>query len=210
MRNYRRVIETWWDEYKEYFYVSRPESRTLDYGDLSVQHKFRQDHWNGLNTFENQASITGLFFDFFSPKKPSLFQVVYGRNCLWRCRRVSITTVEQVLGWNTGRSGKPVPWLYGPHSGWLRRDLLLPSSGWKSGKKIKPESRFDNFQLFRLNDANQLMQYDQCLYEQSSGEVHLRHCGAGEYGYWTYEPEFQNYLFVIYFFVDCPFQHKVK
>ena len=54
------------------------------------------------------------------------------------------------------------------------------------------------------------MQYDQCLYEQSSGEVHLRHCGAGEYGYWTYEPEFQNYLFEIYFFVDCPFQHKVK
>ena len=48
MRNYRRVIETWWDEYKEYFYVSRPESRTLDYGDLSVQHKFRKDHWNGL------------------------------------------------------------------------------------------------------------------------------------------------------------------
>ena len=85
MRNYRRVIETWWDEYKEYFYVSRPESRTLDYGDLSVQHKFRQDHWNGLNTFENQASITELFLNLISsvPKSPHSFkwfmdEIAYG------------------------------------------------------------------------------------------------------------------------------------
>ena len=42
MRNYRRVIETWWDEYKEYFYVSRPESKTLDFGDTSVQVQFRK------------------------------------------------------------------------------------------------------------------------------------------------------------------------
>ena len=44
MRNYRRVIETWWDDYKKYFYVSRPESKTLTYGDLSEQVNFRKDH----------------------------------------------------------------------------------------------------------------------------------------------------------------------
>ena len=53
------------------------------------------------------------------------------------------------------------------------------------------------FKLFRLNDANQLMQYDQCLYEQSSGEVHLRHCGAGEMGYWTYEPNTKQLIYSI-------------
>ena len=45
MRNYRRVIETWWDEYKEYFYVSRPESKTLDFGDTSVQVQFRKGYY---------------------------------------------------------------------------------------------------------------------------------------------------------------------
>lgn len=45
MRNYRRVIETWWDEYKEYFYVSRPESKTLDFGDTSVQVQFRKGNF---------------------------------------------------------------------------------------------------------------------------------------------------------------------
>ena len=54
MRNYRRVIETWWDEYKEYFYVSRPESRTLDYGDISVQQKFRQGP-NGVKMSKNRT-----------------------------------------------------------------------------------------------------------------------------------------------------------
>ena len=48
---------------------------------------------------------------------------------------------------------------------------------------------FQYFQLFRLNEGNQLMQYDQCLFEQSSGEVHLRHCGVGEMAHWKYEPE---------------------
>lgn len=44
MRNYRRVIEVWWDDWKEYFYVSRPEARSLDYFDVSEQVKFRKDH----------------------------------------------------------------------------------------------------------------------------------------------------------------------
>ena len=58
MRNYRRVIETWWDEYKEYFYVSRPESKTLDYGDTSVQQKFRKGSFDLHCQFQTYFKIT--------------------------------------------------------------------------------------------------------------------------------------------------------
>lgn len=34
----------WWDEYKDYFYASRPESKALPYGDISELKKFREDH----------------------------------------------------------------------------------------------------------------------------------------------------------------------
>ena len=49
--------------------------------------------------------------------------------------------------------------------------------------------------MFRLNEANQLMQYDQCLFEQSNGEVHLRHCGAGEYSNWRYDPDAKQLVY---------------
>ena len=39
-----RVVEVWWDEYKDYFYASRPESKALPYGDISELKKFREDH----------------------------------------------------------------------------------------------------------------------------------------------------------------------
>ena len=69
MRNYRRVIETWWDEYKEYFYVSRPESKTLDFGDTSVQVQFRKGYY--LFDF---LRFQNIFF-----RSLSIFvQVVYG------------------------------------------------------------------------------------------------------------------------------------
>ena len=43
-QNYVRVVEVWWDEYKDYFYASRPESKALAYGDISELKKFREDH----------------------------------------------------------------------------------------------------------------------------------------------------------------------
>ncbi|KAG7267164.1 hypothetical protein CRUP_009419 [Coryphaenoides rupestris] len=39
--NYVRVVEVWWDEYKDYFYASRPETLTLAYGDISDLKRFR-------------------------------------------------------------------------------------------------------------------------------------------------------------------------
>jgi len=44
LRNYMRVVEVWWDEYKEYFYTTRPETIGLDFGDISPQQKFRSDN----------------------------------------------------------------------------------------------------------------------------------------------------------------------
>lgn len=43
-QNYVRVVEVWWDEYKDYFYASRPETKALAYGDISDLKKFREDH----------------------------------------------------------------------------------------------------------------------------------------------------------------------
>lgn len=41
LQNYVRVVEVWWDEYKDYFYASRPETLTLAYGDISDLKRFR-------------------------------------------------------------------------------------------------------------------------------------------------------------------------
>ena len=73
MRNYRRVIETWWDDYKKYFYVSRPESTTLEYGDLTEQTEFRKNHcpytfdWfmKGNQDWDYFRPVLHRFFDFF-------------------------------------------------------------------------------------------------------------------------------------------------
>nr|CAB3248256.1 N-acetylgalactosaminyltransferase 7-like [Phallusia mammillata] len=40
-RNYKRVIDTWWDEYAQYFYKRRPEVKNIDPGDLTSQRAIR-------------------------------------------------------------------------------------------------------------------------------------------------------------------------
>ncbi|MGH0162341.1 UNVERIFIED_CONTAM: hypothetical protein FKN15_058946, partial [Acipenser sinensis] len=44
LKNYVRVVEVWWDEYKDYFYASRPEAKALAYGDISELKRFREEH----------------------------------------------------------------------------------------------------------------------------------------------------------------------
>ena len=44
LRNYKRVIETWFDpEYREYFYTREPLARLIDHGDISAQLKMKED-----------------------------------------------------------------------------------------------------------------------------------------------------------------------
>ena len=42
MRNYRRVIDVWWDDYAKYFYERRPEARNVDPGDLTKMRALRE------------------------------------------------------------------------------------------------------------------------------------------------------------------------
>ena len=44
LRNYKRVIETWFDdEYKEYFYTREPLARLVDMGDISEQLRMKEE-----------------------------------------------------------------------------------------------------------------------------------------------------------------------
>ena len=43
MRNYRRVVDVWWDDYRKYFLERRPEARGVDPGDLTIPRKIRED-----------------------------------------------------------------------------------------------------------------------------------------------------------------------
>ena len=44
LRNYKRVIETWFDdEYKEYFYTREPLARFVEMGDISEQLKMKEE-----------------------------------------------------------------------------------------------------------------------------------------------------------------------
>ena len=43
-RNYKRVVEAWFDEdYKEYFYTREPLARLVDMGDISEQLQLKKD-----------------------------------------------------------------------------------------------------------------------------------------------------------------------
>lgn len=41
-QNYKRVVEVWMDEYKEYFYTREPMARQYDHGDISGQLAIRE------------------------------------------------------------------------------------------------------------------------------------------------------------------------
>merc|ERR550534_2738710 len=41
--NYNRVIETWWDSYKTYYYERRPENKNVDPGGIATRHIIMKD-----------------------------------------------------------------------------------------------------------------------------------------------------------------------
>ncbi|XP_058048614.1 N-acetylgalactosaminyltransferase 7 isoform X6 [Ahaetulla prasina] len=116
LKNYVRVVEVWWDEFKDYFYASRPETKALAYGDISDLKKFREDH---------------------------------------KCKSFK----------------------------WFMEEIAYDIT---SHYPLPPRN-VEWGELFRINEANQLMQYDQCLIKGPDGsKVMITHCNLNEYKEWQY------------------------
>ncbi|XP_039264523.2 N-acetylgalactosaminyltransferase 7-like [Styela clava] len=151
LRNYIRVVETWWDEYKEYFYASRPETINMPYGDISEQVKYRRDH----NCKSFKWFIENIAYDI-----PEHYPLP-AKNKEWGEIR-AIGTKE-----------------------------CLDSMGHKNGDGAVEHGychRMGGNQLFRLSDANQLAQYDQCV-TSKRGMITLVHCDTTEYKEWDHDEE---------------------
>ncbi|KAF3818491.1 hypothetical protein GH733_011908 [Mirounga leonina] len=149
LKNYVRVVEVWWDEYKDYFYASRPESKALPYGDISELKKFREDH----NCKSFKWFMEEIAYDITShyPLPP--------KNVEW----------GEIRG--------------------LETVYCIDSMGKTNGGFVElgPCHRMGGNQLFRINEANQLMQYDQCLTKGPDGsKVMITHCNLNEFKEWQY------------------------
>ncbi|KAH0516190.1 N-acetylgalactosaminyltransferase 7, partial [Microtus ochrogaster] len=149
LKNYVRVVEVWWDEYKDYFYASRPESKALPYGDISELKKFREDH----NCKSFKWFMEEIAYDITAhyPLPP--------KNVEW----------GEIRGFETA--------------------YCIDSMGKTNGGFVElgPCHRMGGNQLFRINEANQLMQYDQCLTKGPDGsKVMITHCNLNEFKEWQY------------------------
>nr|XP_025978688.1 N-acetylgalactosaminyltransferase 7 isoform X3 [Dromaius novaehollandiae] len=149
LKNYVRVVEVWWDEYKDYFYASRPETKALPYGDISELKKFREDH----NCKSFKWFMEEIAYDITShyPLPP--------KNVEW----------GEIRGFETS--------------------YCIDSMGHTNGGFVElgPCHRMGGNQLFRINEANQLMQYDQCLTKGPDGsKIMITHCNLNEYKDWQY------------------------
>uniref|UniRef100_A0A5F8GGF4 Polypeptide N-acetylgalactosaminyltransferase n=1 Tax=Monodelphis domestica TaxID=13616 RepID=A0A5F8GGF4_MONDO len=149
LKNYIRVVEVWWDGYKDYFYASRPESKALPYGDISELKKFREDH----NCKSFKWFMEEIAYDIIShyPLPP--------KNVEW----------GEIRGTETAH--------------------CIDSMGHTNGGFVElgPCHLMGGNQLFRINEANQLMQYDQCLMKGPDGsKIMITHCNLNEYKEWQY------------------------
>uniref|UniRef100_A0A8C6YWG7 Polypeptide N-acetylgalactosaminyltransferase n=2 Tax=Nothoprocta perdicaria TaxID=30464 RepID=A0A8C6YWG7_NOTPE len=149
LKNYVRVVEVWWDEYKDYFYASRPETKALPYGDISELKKFREDH--NCKSFKWFMEEIAYDITTYYPLPP--------KNVEW----------GEIRGFETS--------------------YCIDSMGHTNGGIVElgPCHRMGGNQLFRINEANQLMQYDQCLTKGTDGsKVTITHCNLNEYKDWQY------------------------
>uniref|UniRef100_A0A8B9BU92 Polypeptide N-acetylgalactosaminyltransferase n=2 Tax=Anser TaxID=8842 RepID=A0A8B9BU92_9AVES len=149
LKNYVRVVEVWWDEYKDYFYASRPETKALPYGDISELKKFREDH--NCKSFKWFMEEIAYDITSYYPLPP--------KNVEW----------GEIRGFETS--------------------YCIDSMGHTNGGVVElgPCHRMGGNQLFRINEANQLMQYDQCLNKGPDGsKIMITHCNMNEYKEWQY------------------------
>ncbi|XP_045898107.1 N-acetylgalactosaminyltransferase 7 isoform X4 [Micropterus dolomieu] len=149
LKNYVRVVEVWWDEYKDYFYASRPETLTLAYGDISELKRFREDH--RCKSFKWFMEEIAYDIPLHYPLPP--------KNVEW----------GEIRGFETS--------------------YCIDSMGHTNGGNVEigPCHRMGGNQLFRINEANQLMQYDQCLTrEGDNSAVIITHCDQNQHTEWKY------------------------
>ncbi|XP_077381785.1 N-acetylgalactosaminyltransferase 7 isoform X2 [Festucalex cinctus] len=149
LKNYVRVVEVWWDEYKDYFYASRPETLNLAYGDISELKRFRQEH--RCKSFKWFMEEIAYDIPLHYPLPP--------KNVEW----------GEIRGFETS--------------------YCIDSMGHTNGGNVEtgPCHRMGGNQLFRINEANQLMQYDQCLTKGGDNSaVIITHCDQHHYTEWRY------------------------
>ncbi|KAM9817832.1 N-acetylgalactosaminyltransferase 7-like isoform X4 [Syngnathus typhle] len=159
LKNYVRVVEVWWDEYKDYFYASRPETLTLAYGDISKLKQFRQEH---------RCKSFKWFMEEIAYDIP-LHYPLPAKNIEW----------GEIRGFETG--------------------YCIDSMGHTNGGNIEtgPCHRMGGNQLFRINEANQLMQYDQCLTRGGDNSaVIITHCDQNQYTEWRYFKDLHRFTHV--------------
>ncbi|XP_033871583.2 N-acetylgalactosaminyltransferase 7-like isoform X2 [Acipenser ruthenus] len=149
LKNYVRVVEVWWDEYKDYFYASRPEAKALAYGDISDLKRFREEHnCKSFNWFMEEIA-----YDI-----PAHYPLP-AKNVEW----------GEIRGFES--------------------NYCIDSMGHTNGGFVEmgPCHRMGGNQLFRINEANQLMQYDQCLKSgPDESKVMISHCNLKEFTEWQY------------------------
>ncbi|XP_072320413.1 N-acetylgalactosaminyltransferase 7 isoform X2 [Eucyclogobius newberryi] len=149
LKNYVRVVEVWWDDYKDYFYASRPETLTLAYGDISDLKRFREEHRCKSFTWFMEEIAYDIPLHYPLPPK----------NVEW----------GELRGFETS--------------------YCIDSMGHNNGGNVEigPCHRMGGNQLFRINEANQLMQYDQCLTRSADNSaVIITHCDQNQHNEWKY------------------------
>ncbi|XP_041115390.1 N-acetylgalactosaminyltransferase 7-like isoform X1 [Polyodon spathula] len=159
LKNYVRVVEVWWDEYKDYFYASRPETSALAYGDISELKKFREEH--KCKSFKWFMEEIAYDISAHYPLPP--------KNVDW----------GEIRGFET--------------------NYCIDSMGHTNGDIVElgPCHRMGGNQLFRINEVNQLMQYDQCLTRGSDGtKVMITHCNLKEYLEWQYFKDLHRFIHI--------------
>ncbi|XP_034543442.1 N-acetylgalactosaminyltransferase 7-like [Notolabrus celidotus] len=159
LKNYVRVVEVWWDDYKDYFYANRPETLGMAYGDISELKRFREEHH--CKSFKWFMEEIAYDIPLHYPLPP--------KNVEW----------GEIRGLDTR--------------------YCIDSMGHKKEGRVEigPCHRMGGNQLFRINEANQLMQYDQCLTKGlDSSSVIITHCDQKQHTEWKYFKDLHRFTHV--------------
>jgi polypeptide N-acetylgalactosaminyltransferase len=105
-RNYKRVVEVWFDDYKKYFYLSKPTALEIDAGDLTSRFEVKKRALHNFDWFlKNVSPELGMFdVDTFAwgPLKNEGSELCIDMNAeltLYYCSTTSF--LHQLFFWST-------------------------------------------------------------------------------------------------------------